>query len=273
MILPPGYKCRLSAQAALIRVYIADILACFPEDAEIVDIAAEATVCSTLDQLIDIYSREVNQALCSLAQGTGSVIPSDGQDVVLDQITFNDNLFIYNAFAKSFSFPTLTVCNQGLYFSFDDTLGGNMSFLTTISLPVLTSINATLFCVRQPNLVSLSAPLLSSVGTTINIWDNTVLNTVNLVSLATLGGDFIAAGTTLTGLNLPNLTSWAGTTWDCSGNSIPTADVNALLVKFDSFGVLGRTINFAAGGNGAPTGAGATAKAALILAGNSVNTN
>lgn len=272
----PTYQCRIAWQIVQIRAAISDLASCFPTVSEIQSIANEAIPCVlTIEVLFDIYQREVNAALCYLqSEIGGTTIDVLGQDFIFDLLSYNDNLFIYNAFAGSFTFSNLTIVNQNLFFSFDDTLGGNMSFLRFVSLPVLGSIVGKFFLVRCPNLTSISAPALTDIGTDLNISSNASLTDVDFSGLVNLGGNFEASGSLINGLSLPNLASWGGTEWKCDSNSIPTADVNALLIKLASFlPYTGRDINFSGGGNGPPTGAGITAKNAIIAATNTVETN
>ncbi len=252
------------------------LVACMPSGANLTGLQALINQCCTLWDAQAIYDLIIQRSICYLQtqiqNGPGTIVINGGVDYIIEQLVFSDNIFIWECFAKSFSFPTLEVCQQGLYFS-TNTTDGNMSFLTSIDLPVLTQIVNQLFVTRIPNLTIISAPLLTDVGNDINVSSNTRLRTVDFHSLVNLGNNFEASGSLLEGLDLPNLASWLGPEWKCDSNAIPSADVNALLIKFDSFGVVGRLIDFSGGANGPPTGAGLTAKAALILAGNTVNTN
>ena len=271
----PTYQCKIALQIVQTLAAINDVAACFPSVEEIQTIANEAIPCYlTLEQLFDIYQRLVDATLCYLQSEIGGELTVLGEDFVFDLLSYNDNLFIYNAFAGSFTFTNLETVNQSLFFSFADSTfdGGNMSFLRFISLPALTSINADLYVSRDPNLTSFSAPALLSVGRDIYLGSNASLTDVDISALTTLGRDFFASGSLINGLQLPNLTSWTGTQFLCDSIAIPTADVNALLIKFDSLAVTGTTINFAGGANGAPSGAGLTAKANLQM-NNTVTTN
>lgn len=252
------------------------LVACMPSGANISGLGILINSCSTLEGIQSVLDLAIQRAICYLqsqiSNGPGVIIIDGGIDYIIKQLTFVDNIFIWECFAKSFSFPTLEDCQQGLYFSTNVT-DGNMSFLTHVELPALTAINAVLFCSRIPNLTTINAPLLAHVGQDIDVSSNARLTAVDFHSVNFIGRDFLASGSLLAGLQMPLLATFGGTQFLCDSNGLPTADVNALLVTLDGLGLTGVTINFAGGANGPPSGAGVAAKASLILAGNVVVTN
>ncbi len=252
------------------------LVACLPAEANVSGLAALINSCCTLEDALALYALAAQRGICLLQGRLIGDIPALGQDYVFTDLVHGiDNLYIYSAFAGSFTFPVLEDAQRGFYISYEDNFGSgsNMSFLRFVSAPVITFIQDHFFVGRCPLLESVTMPLLDHVGSDFNVGSNDRLVEVDIHSLTFLGGSFFASGALLTGLQVPLLATWNGPQWMCDANSLPTADVNALLIKFDSLGVVGRTINFAGGGNGPPTGAGLTAQANLILAGNTVLTN
>lgn len=267
------------AEVILQRVLeaIANINECLPDASGVQDATAGLTnSCTTTLLAQSVLDLQLQTAICylqsQLQNGPTTIVINGGVDYVIEQLEFVDNIFIWECFAKSFSFPTLEICQQGLFFSTNST-DGNMSFLTSIDLPALTAINALLFIARIPNLTTISAPLLEHVGQDIDVSSNTRLTTVDFSSVNFIGRDFLASGSLLAGLQMPLLATFGGTQFLCDSNGIPTADVNALLVTLAGLSLTGVTINFAGGANGAPSGAGITAAAQLTMDGNTVLTN
>jgi hypothetical protein len=232
--------------------------------------------CTDLTTAQSVLDLQLETAICFLQtqvqNGPTRIVINGGIDYVIEQLQFVDNIFIWECFAKSFTFPTLVDCQQGLYFS-TNTTDGNMSFLQTIDIPNLLAINATLFIERIPNLTTVNAGSLQHVGGNIDIGSNTRLTTVDFHSVEFIGGDFLASGSLLAGLQMPLLTHFGGTQFLCDSNGIPTADVNALLITLNGLGLTGVAINFAGGGNGPATGAGLAAAAQLVIDGNTVTLN
>lgn len=251
------------------------LIACLPSGANVSGLAILINSCTTLEAAQSVLNLAVQRAVCylntQLQNGPTTIIIDGGVDYVVKQLVFSDNIFIWECFAKSFTFPTLEDCQQGLYFSTNVT-DGNMSFLTSVDLPVLTAINAVLFISRIPNMTTISAPLLEHVGQDIDVSSNTRLTTVDFHSVNFIGRDFLASGSLLAGLRMPALAHFGGTQFLCDSNAIPTADVNALLITLAGLGLTGVTINFSGGANGPPSGAGLAAKVALNVS-NTCTTN
>ncbi len=250
---------------------------CLPTDSGVQDeTAGLINACTTTPVAQSVLDLQLKQAICwlfsQIQNGPTSIIINGGVDYIVEQLVFSDNIFIWECFARSFTFPTLVDCQQGLYFSTNST-DGNMSFLTRIDIPNLLAINAVLFIERIPNLTTINAGSLVHVGQDIDIASNARLTTVDFHSVEFIGRDFLASGSLLAGLQLPALTTFGGTQFLCDSNGLPTADINALLITLNSLGLTGVTINFSGGGNGPATGAGLAAAAQLVIDGNTVTLN
>lgn len=204
------------------------------------------------------------------------------------------DLYLYDAKVKSFLLVDLNHCLSNIIFGVRDTADAYlMSFLTEISAPVLVTIDGKLRCMFQSALLIFSMPSLTDVVGDVKVAGNPALASLVLDALTNVGGDYdVSANANATARIPPNVTgnilcggaflvsvdvsamvTWAGTTFNARDSALPAAAVNAILIKLDAMGVLGRTIQLDLGANAAPTGAGATAKAALISAGNTVTTN
>jgi hypothetical protein len=161
-------------------------------------------------------------------------------------------------------------------------LNGSATGVITIDFPVLAILetSASLFFNGCTSLTSASFPALTTLGTPgfVSASDDIVLTSLDFPALATIGAGSVVQGfgnTSLVSFSFPALTSVGSpsTSFDFSGDALDVTSVNNLLILLDSLGMANGTINLSGGTNAAPTGAGATAKANLITAGNTVTTN
>ena len=321
----PTYQCKIALQQVQTRAAINNLAACFPSNSDIQAIANEAIPCYlTLEQLFDIYQREVNASVCALTSiGENCDWPSSCPFYTVHTLNPTPGLNIYDSRARGFYFPTLVTTNGGVQFSpFTDpnVTYFPMSFLETINFPVLHDMGGDMDCLGHPVLNSFLAPELVSVEGSVLIGSNPILKTIDLTSLATVGVDLGFSGnqnsdhnfpalvsvggafgiststitsvelpllTTvggsfgisdggITSYRLPSFTTFHGTHFTSSNCALDQATVNYLLVLLDSIkGTFSGsvTIDLSGGSSAAPTGAGSTAKASLITAGNTVTTN
>lgn len=187
---------------------------------------------------------------------------------------FSPALSVFDAMAGSFRFPYLEEANAIVF----GIAGAStpMSLLEKVDFPVLATAGGVLTLTAQPSLLDFDALLLAETVGVLSISSNPLLTRINLPSLVDIGANVTLSGnTSLTNINLPAaLTSFGGTTFTVNGAALSAAEVNAILIALNAIpGLTGKTINLAGGTNAAPTGAGAAAKAALILATNTVTTN
>lgn len=157
--------------------------------------------------------------------------------------------------------------------------GGNL--ITTITATSLVSVAGEIR-VEGNLLTALSLPALQTVGGNLSGQNNPSLITVSLPALlpsSSCGPGasfFFASDAALTTITLP--AAWPfidGTLLSLSGCALLAATVNAILISAAAVSppLVASSIELNLGTNAAPTGAGIAAKAALILAGNSVVTN
>jgi len=129
------------------------------------------------------------------------------------------------------------------------------SAMPSAILPSLTAILVGDFNLQLiPNMVTLSAPVLTFVGGNIDCpgpFPNGALVTVNLAS-------FIMSN---------------GRTYSFDNNALSAASVNHILARGIASGVTSATIDTSGGTAAGPSGQGTADKSALIIAGNSVTTN
>lgn len=146
--------------------------------------------------------------------------------------------------------------------------------LISVSLELLDSV-ATDFSISSNDLLeTVAIPALASVGGTFSMETNPELVTLSLDSLVTVGSDFLASDNTLlANFSAPLWVPTDGTIIAVRAGSLTAESVNHILARCVAAGVTTCTIELNDGTNAAPTGQGATDKAALILAGNTVTTN
>lgn len=265
--------------------------------------ANEAIPCAlTVDQLIDIFNRELIAALCWLAGG--NAIDCDKPDgcpfYTVNSPATSGSLDIFDPWMRGMVFPDTTLISgnfttsaSGIY----DGNGGSMSFLTLISLPVLDEVNGFVYVAFQETLDSFSAPLLTTVTGNFQVGSNANQRSLDIPLIETVGGDFITSGTLYPSLLVPNLTSVGGDLISIGGLALTDVDISGLttfvgdfecvnaaltqqavddiLVQLDSVVVLSGVHNVLlnGGSSATPGAAGITAAANLTGRGVSVNTN
>jgi hypothetical protein len=179
--------------------------------------------------------------------------------------------------------------------------GGRLDFnsdtsLSFVSLPAFTGVDSDLNVSACSALTGLSVPVLKNIGGALNLDSSNLLSSVTLPALTSIGGfsaqtctglQYLSATGALTvaldchitnnhamtGLNLPNATYTDGIFFNAAGCALTSATVNQILSRFVASAVTTCVIDLSGGTNGAPTGQGATDKAALISSGNTVTTN
>lgn len=175
------------------------------------------------------------------------------------------------------------------------TIGGSVG---TFKAPILGSIGGAADFSPATGLISLEFPYLTSVGGNLKV-NIAALSRFVANVLATVNGDLVFDGATITKLELPVLTAIGGTgkklsavncavlttvslpvfvpvngnIIDFSGCSLTAASVNHILARCVAAGITSGTITLTGGTNAAPTGQGVTDKAALLAAGVTLTTN
>lgn len=174
---------------------------------------------------------------------------------------------------------------------------------TQVSFPNLTDIlgvidQGSLEITDSSSITTVSAPLLEFIDFGVNLTNNTVLTSINLLSLqtvfvsrliffgcsslvtlnlsslVTVGSDVDGSGcTALTTFSCPLWSPTGGTTVNFNNCALNAASVNQILARCISVLPTTMTIDLAGGTNAAPTGQGIIDKAALIALGNAVSTN
>lgn len=195
------------------------------------------------------------------------------EDVTLDGFFIGGSVTI-----AEFHFPNLT---DILGLSVDGQFAfADMGALTVIDAPLLATVDQSVGLGTNPLLTTVNLGSLQTI-TAGNLFfsGSTALVTFSLPSLVSTGADpsntaIQGSGcTSLTTFNVPNWLPTNGTTIDLTNCALTSASVNHILARCVAAGVTTCTIALEGGTNGAPTGQGATDKADLITAGNTVTTN
>jgi hypothetical protein len=186
-----------------------------------------------------------------------------------------DLQFQSNTLLTSFSAPLLNAVNGNLVgrnvaltsvnFNSLQTIGGGgfpgaLDFapsvaLTTLSFPALTNVNGDIIFNGSTVLTSVSFPALTSTNPT---------------NLDTFNGN---GCTLLSSFSIPNLIFTDGFGIEFTGDALNAASINQILARGVASALAGTDFELAGGTNAAPSGQGIVDKAALIVAGNAVNTN
>lgn len=122
------------------------------------------------------------------------------------------------------------------------------------------------------NLLTVSPNIsgMANLGT-LNLRDNQIVTPPSLAGFTSLTTVYIRNNLLTTAPSVVGSSSILTILLD--NNAIPTADINTLLTTIDGFATNNGTIDVSGGTNGAPSGAGATAKTNLIGRGWTVTTN
>lgn len=174
-----------------------------------------------------------------------------------------------NANLASFSAPLLSSTGLDLF------VNGNGS-LTSLSLPSLTSIGLQFTMNTNVGLTSISLPLLATIGFgPLDLSGNPALTVVTLTSLTKINGTDITMtpSPALTTFSIPVLKYTDNSVLDWTGDALLVASVNQILARGVASGVVSCDFELIGGTNAPPAGQGLIDKAALITAGNIVNTN
>lgn len=123
-------------------------------------------------------------------------------------------------------------------------------------------------------LPSIDAPNLVTIATGLAGFSNLSLSSVDFSALTTSPSQLDFTGcASLANFALPSFTdTTVNGGIQLSGCALTVASVNALLIRLAAIGYIG-VVDMSGGTSATPTGAGATAKAALLLAGATVTTN
>lgn len=150
--------------------------------------------------------------------------------------------------------------------------------LTTARFPNLITTNG-LQVSSCPKLTSVEVPLLASStsGGQVSFDTNVTLTNIAFPSLVSVGFNFtLRTSPLLSSVTFnPNIIFATGGSrqYLFNGCAFPAELVNFILARLRASNVVGVAINLTGGTNAAPTGQGLLDKAALITAGNTVNTN
>ena len=174
--------------------------------------------------------------------------------------------YVYgNALLTSLSVPVLATVD----YEFD--VSGN-PVLTALNFPSLISTGDYFDVSNDFLLASLSLPVLTSVGSDFGA-DNIKVANLILPNLTTIIGDILLSSTVLTSFSAPLWLATNGTIMDWTGCALDATSINHILARLVASGVTTCNVTLSGGTNAAPTGQGIIDKAALILAGNTVTTN
>jgi hypothetical protein len=164
--------------------------------------------------------------------------------------------------------PALTDCLTGFFTARDNPL------MTTVSVPVLATVWADIQFFNTPALVSLSFPSLTTVGTDIR-GSISGISSFSAPLLVSLGAQlFCDSCPNLTVVTIPNVIFQdGGNTITLDSDILNAASVNQVLARGVASATTSNDYELNSPGNAAPTGQGILDAAALIIAGNTVNTN
>ncbi len=183
-------------------------------------------------------------------------------------INRNQTLLVVN-------FPVLQIaCINQYSFGF---FGNNV--LESIKAPLLT--NCGQFSIQSSNhLAIVSFPILTAVGS-LNFGYNDSIQSVSFPSLTSINDSSLYVQSSinsnpfLTNISLGILTNFKNTSFNFSGNKLPSSQVNYLLGKLVSItpALTGKSFSLTQNPSAPPTGQGISDKATLIANGNTVSTN
>lgn len=246
------------------------------------------------DTTLDVTTNSLDIALIinNSPAVTSVVLPS------LQTLTGGDLLAENLDFLESFSAPELVnVPDGGIFLDVGISLV-NVSFpkltfvfmtvdimdtlpIVSAEFPSLVSVGtdgvaralyAAYFC---PNLVSVSYPVLTTVGGPLRVQGCLILPSVSFPALATVGGNvLIELNAGLVTVDIPVFLPFDGQLIFANGNALSAASVNHILARcVANAGYVSGTVDLSGGTNAAPTGQGITDKADLIARGVTVSTN
>ena len=213
----------------------------------------------------------------------------------LNIISAGGLLLASNNLTGAISFPALTFVgadvqfqsNANIEFQRHSFIGGNLvgrscAALTSVVFTSLATIGAGLDMTLETLLAALSFPALTSVGGVSGgdiVFNGCpalvsasfpALTTTNPINFFVINGSSCAAFTTI---SIPQLVITDGFIVTFDSCLLSAASVNQVLARGIASGVTATDFELNSPGNAAPSGQGVVDKAALILAGNTCNTN
>lgn len=239
---------------------------------------ALATQPGTIPQLA--AARFGKPATFTVAGGSAPFSSSLGNDISQD-IAYTITPQAVGSFGNIFWTLTATMqtTNQSITYVGPNDLNGPDAFvapnLITIDPNDLNSGALSIDGGWPTGLIWVLFPVLNFVAGTITITDGTaqVLVRAEFPMLVTSAGITISGATVLQNLSFPLYIPGNSEADDFSGNHLNVASVNGILEQWALNTSFVGTLDLSGGTSAAPTGAGATAKAALITQGATVTTN
>lgn len=154
--------------------------------------------------------------------------------------------------------------------TFDFVDFGNLAGLFTISFPMTSGDVIVLGA--EPDITDITGLEMTSINN-LQLANNPSLTNVLFPLLQNIGGLSCPGCPVLVTVNIGNSILADGQTIDFTGDALNVASINAILRRCVLSGLTSSDIELSLGTNAAPTGQGLLDKSALILAGNTVNTN
>lgn len=239
---------------------------------------ALATQPGTIPQLA--AARFGQPAKFTVAGGSAPFVSSIGNDES-QNIVFNLTPQALGTFGQLFYQITCTMqfTNQSISYVGPNNVNGPDAFVAPNLISIdANDLNGGALSIDSGNptgLINVLFPELTFVAGAISITNatGTILTRCEFPKLTTSAGLTVSKGVFLHVLSFPQYIPGNSEADDFSGNALNVASVNGILEQWALNTSFVGTLDLSGGSNAAPTGAGATAKAALITQGATVTTN
>lgn len=276
---------------------------CLPEASGVQDATEGLTnACTDLTMAQSVLDLQLKVAICWLSQGgaLNCEQPDPCTCWTVNAPATSGSIDLWYPFLQCAVYPDVTLISGHLTTSASgqyDVRGGNMQFFTSLTFPLLVTVDGYVFIAFQEALLTFSAPLLTTVNGSFQVGSNANQLTHDFPLIETVTGDFVTSGTLATSLSVPLLTTVGGALMSIGGLALADVDissltnfdgdfeavnaalteesVNHILVVLDSQCVLSgaKNVLLDSGTSAAPTGLGAAAAANMIGRGVNVVTN
>ncbi len=158
--------------------------------------------------------------------------------------------------------------------AFGDLVSDDSTLVTSLDLSGLKLVTGNLYLDSSTLLTSVNLNALQRVDLSLHLSNSNVIPSFSLPALTSIGVNLLCDFCPLlTTVSIPQLAMGNGKSYLFDSSGLNVASVNAVLARGVASGVTSATIRLDGGTNAAPAGQGATDKAALIAAGNTLTTN
>jgi hypothetical protein len=171
---------------------------------------------------------------------------------------------------ETISFPNLTTLGQDAYITI-----AYLTSLTSVSFPVLTDGGSSINVQDNPDLTTFSAPVLVEVDNGFSIGNCASLGSLSLPSIVTVpNGITVATNAALSSVSLPSWLPTNGSVNVFTGNALNQASVDHILARgVANAAFVSGSVALTGGTNSTPSAAGLADKATLVGRGVTVTNN